>query len=57
MKSNRVFTGAAVAAGAIAAVWVLFVAERRVCDEDTDLGLEYTVGRMLASAALTPERR
>lgn len=30
MKSNRVFTAAAVAAGAAAAVWVLFVAERRL---------------------------
>lgn len=34
----------------------LFVADRRVCDEDTDLGLEFTVGQMLA-AATTPERR
>ncbi|MFO0848077.1 MAG: efflux RND transporter periplasmic adaptor subunit [Gemmataceae bacterium] len=30
MKSNRVFTAAAVAAGAAAAVWVLFVADRRL---------------------------
>jgi hypothetical protein len=25
----------------------LFIGERRVCDEDTDLGLEYTVAQML----------
>lgn len=25
----------------------LFIADRRVCDEDTDLGLEYTVARMV----------
>jgi uncharacterized membrane protein len=25
----------------------LFIADRRVCDEDTDLGLEYTVARMM----------
>lgn len=28
----------------------LFIGERRVCDEDTDLGLEYTVSSMLAQA-------
>jgi hypothetical protein len=28
----------------------LFVADRRVCDEDTDLGLEFTVASMLNSA-------
>jgi len=25
----------------------LFVGDKRVCDEDTDLGLEYTIARML----------
>lgn len=34
----------------------LFVAGRRVCDEDTDLGLEFTVARMLASAS-APESK
>ncbi len=29
----------------------LFVAGSRVCDEDTDLGLEYTLGRMLSPEA------
>ncbi|HYX90318.1 MAG TPA: hypothetical protein VE782_02050, partial [Myxococcaceae bacterium] len=29
----------------------LFVAESRMCDEDTDLGLEYTLSRMLSPAA------
>jgi hypothetical protein len=29
----------------------LFVAETRMCDEDTDLGLEYTLSRMLSPAA------
>ena len=29
----------------------LFIGERRVCDEDTDLGLEYTVARMLEAQA------
>jgi uncharacterized membrane protein len=28
----------------------LFVGDKRVCDEDTDLGLEYTVSQMLASS-------
>ncbi len=28
----------------------LFIADRRVCDEDTDLGLEYTVSQMLKGA-------
>jgi uncharacterized membrane protein len=27
----------------------LFIGDRRVCDEDTDLGLEYTISRMLAA--------
>ncbi|WP_242343850.1 vitamin K epoxide reductase/DsbA family protein [Anaeromyxobacter terrae] len=29
----------------------LFVGDRRMCDEDTDLGLEYTLGRMLSPEA------
>jgi uncharacterized membrane protein len=33
----------------------LFVAESRMCDEDTDLGLEYTLSRMLSPQA-TEER-
>jgi len=28
----------------------LFIGDRRVCDEDTDLGLEYTVATMLKGA-------
>jgi hypothetical protein len=28
----------------------LFVGDKRVCDEDTDLGLEYTVAQMLSSS-------
>jgi hypothetical protein len=28
----------------------LFVGDNRVCDEDTDLGLEYTLSRMLDDA-------
>jgi len=28
----------------------LFIGERRVCDEDTDLGLEYTIARMTQAA-------
>ena len=35
----------------------LVVGERRVCDEDTDLGLEYTVLSMLAGAAPAGEGR
>ena len=37
----------------------LFIGDKRVCDEDTDLGLEFTVDRMLQgqSAAPTPSRR
>jgi hypothetical protein len=38
----------------------LFIGDRRVCDEDTDLGLEFTVDKMLAaqpSAASAGRRR
>jgi uncharacterized membrane protein len=33
----------------------LFIGDKRVCDEDTDLGLEYTVSRMLDGSS--PSRR
>lgn len=35
----------------------LFVGERRVCDEDTDLGLEYTLARMMRQGAGQKEAR
>lgn len=34
----------------------LFIGERRVCDEDTDLGLEYTVAQMLQRATTKGRR-
>jgi hypothetical protein len=35
----------------------LFVNDKRMCDEDTDLGLEYTVSAMLASGPATAGRK
>jgi hypothetical protein len=37
----------------------LFIGDKRVCDEDTDLGLEYTVSQMIedAQAGAAPRRR
>jgi hypothetical protein len=35
----------------------LFVAESRMCDEDTDLGLEYTLSRMLSPKAAEERAR
>lgn len=35
----------------------LFIGDKRVCDEDTDLGLEYTVAQMLQGDDARPSRR
>jgi uncharacterized membrane protein len=35
----------------------LFIGDKRVCDEDTDLGLEYTITRMLEGGASSSRRR
>lgn len=35
----------------------LFIGDKRVCDEDTDLGLEYTVAKMLAGDGARPSSR
>jgi uncharacterized membrane protein len=35
----------------------LFIGDRRVCDEDTDLGLEYTVAKMLEGNGRRPSGR
>jgi len=35
----------------------LFIGDKRVCDEDTDLGLEYTVATMMNGAASARSRR
>ena len=35
----------------------LFIGDKRVCDEDTDLGLEYTVTRLLEGGTDSPRRR
>lgn len=35
----------------------LFIGDRRMCDEDTDLGLEFTVARMVESARTKKARR
>lgn len=35
----------------------LFIGERRVCDEDTDLGLEYTIARMLDAGDEKPKKK